>query len=63
MQVNETEFLQKLMELSKSTMQKISNLATSEEGLHKIYKIVMENQTEQEILQKLKELERLKSSD
>ena len=57
--MNEKVFLQKLMELSKSTMQKISALATSEEVLHEIYNIVMENQTEQEILKKLKELEGL----
>ena len=53
MQVNEKEFTQKLMELSKSTMQKISSLATSKEVLRKIHKIVMESKTEQEVVEKL----------
>ena len=50
MQVNEKEFTQKLMDLSKSTMQKISSVATSKENLRKIHKIVTESKTEQEIL-------------
>ena len=57
MQVNEKEFTRKLMDLSKYTMQKISSLATSKENLHKIHKIVMDCNTEAEILKKLENLE------
>lgn len=54
MQVNEKEFTRKLMGLSKSTMQKISSLATSKENLRKIHKIVTESKTEKEILTAIK---------
>ena len=53
MQVSEREFTQKLTTFSKSTMQKISNIANSEEILPKIYQIVMESKTEQEVIEKL----------
>ena len=51
--MDENEFTQRLMGLSRSTMQKISSLATSKKNLHKIYKIVMESETEEELLKKL----------
>lgn len=57
MQVNEKEFTRKLMDLSKSTMQKISSLATSKDNLHEIHKIVMESKTEQEILTAIAKME------
>lgn len=56
MQVNEKEFTQKLMDLSKSTMQKISGIATSKDVLPKIYQIVMISKSEQEIIEKLNSL-------
>ena len=56
MQMNEKEFTQQLMDLSKSTMQKISSLANSKEALHKIYKIVTESETEAELIAKLDSL-------
>lgn len=55
-QVNEKEFTQKLMTFSKSTMQKIANIANSEKVLPKIYQIVMGNKTEQEIIKELEKL-------
>ena len=55
-QVNEKEFTQKLMTFSKSTMQKITNIANSEKVLPKIYQIVMGNKTEQEIIKELEKL-------
>ena len=55
--MDENEFTQRLMDLSRATMQKISSLATSKKNLHKIYKIVMESNTETELLKKLENLE------
>lgn len=55
-QVNEKEFTQKLMTFSKSTMQKITNIANSEKVLPKIYQIVMAAKTEQEIIKELEKL-------
>ena len=44
------------MTFSKSTMQKIANIANSEKVLPKIYQIVMGNKTEQEIIKELEKL-------
>ena len=47
----------KLEKLSKSTMQIISDLITSWERVRRIHDIVMSCDTEEEIVQKLRELE------
>ena len=56
MQVNEQAFVQKMTKFSKPTMQKISALSDSSERLRKIYSIVMESKTEQEVMEKLNKL-------
>ncbi len=53
MDKKETLFQQKLQIYSKSTIQKISNMATSEQALEKIVKLVEESVSEEEVLQKL----------
>ena len=56
-QLDENEFTQRLMDLSRATMQKISSLATSIDNLHEIHRIVMESKTEQEILTAIAKME------
>ena len=53
MNVNTREYRQKLRTYSKSTIQKLTDLVTSKETLWKIYKVVMESNTEQEVIEKL----------
>ncbi len=53
MQENKTVFAQKVHSYSKSALQKIMALMTSEEMFIKIRKIVMESDTEQEVMAKL----------
>lgn len=56
MNKKKTVFQQKLQTYSKSTIQKISDLATSEQALEKVVKIVEESKTEQEVVEKLNSL-------
>ncbi len=53
MDKKETLFQQKLQIYSKSTIEKISSIATSEQALEKIVKLVEESVSEEEVLQKL----------
>ena len=53
MQEKNTEFKLKIQSYSKSTIQKISDIATSEQVLEKVAKIVEESKTEQEVVEKL----------
>ena len=55
--MEKTEYDIKLEKLSKSTMQIISDLITSWERVRQIHDIVMSCDTEEEIVQKLRELE------
>ena len=55
--MEKTEYDMKLEKLSKSTMQIISDLITSWERVRRIHDIVMSCDTEEEIVQKLRELE------
>ena len=55
--MEKTEYDKKLEKLSKSTMQIISDLITSWERVRQIHDIVMSCDTEEEIVQKLRELE------